>query len=59
MPSPLFALLCPTEFGVNDLIEIFFGHSVVSDLTCIGIGLVVVFGVKVSKRPLLRLDRWS
>eukprot|EP00198_Chlamydomonas_reinhardtii_P002672 XP_001692008.1 predicted protein [Chlamydomonas reinhardtii] len=47
------------EFGVNDLIEIFFGHSVVSDLTCIGIGLVVVFGVKVSKRPLLRLDRWS
>ncbi|KAG2448257.1 hypothetical protein HYH02_006841 [Chlamydomonas schloesseri] len=47
------------EFGVNDLIEIFFGHSVISDLTCIGIGLVVVFGVKVSKLPLLRLDRWN
>ncbi|GIL72946.1 hypothetical protein Vretimale_4594 [Volvox reticuliferus] len=46
------------EFGVNDLIEHYFGDSLLSDVVCVWVGLAVVFWVKLSKARLMRFDRW-
>ncbi|GIL43022.1 hypothetical protein Vafri_827 [Volvox africanus] len=46
------------EFGVNDLIDHYFGDSLLSDVVCVWVGLAVVFGVKLSKARLMRFDRW-
>ncbi|GLI68985.1 hypothetical protein VaNZ11_013521 [Volvox africanus] len=46
------------EFGVNDLIDHYFGDSLLSDVVCVWVGLTVVFWVKLSKARLMRFDRW-
>ncbi|GLC38929.1 hypothetical protein PLESTB_000462400 [Pleodorina starrii] len=46
------------EFGINDLIEHYYGESVFADVVCVSVGLAVVFWVKLSKARLMRFDRW-
>ncbi|EFJ52158.1 hypothetical protein VOLCADRAFT_116195 [Volvox carteri f. nagariensis] len=46
------------EFGINDLIEHYFGDSLLSDVVCVWVGLAVVFWVRLSKMRLMRFDRW-
>ncbi|KXZ44264.1 hypothetical protein GPECTOR_70g495 [Gonium pectorale] len=46
------------EFGINDLIDIYWGDDVLADIACVGVGLAVVFWVRLSKVPLMRFDRW-
>ncbi|GFR40423.1 hypothetical protein Agub_g997 [Astrephomene gubernaculifera] len=46
------------EFGINDLIEIYWGDSTLADVVCVAAGLALVFWVRLSRVRIMRLDRW-
>lgn len=47
------------EFGVNDLIEHFWGDTLLSDVVCVFVGLAVVFWIRIKRYRLVRFDRWG
>lgn len=46
------------EFGIDDLIDHFWGDDLLSDMVCGVVGLSLVFWVRLSKMRIMRLDMW-